>query len=165
MGSTATCCNNQVLMVDLAKFFDMSHDIFYILDVEYYFKKVNIAFLKILGYTEQELVVHPFIYYIHPDDQHVTQKEYSEVLKGKRNDIIENRFRKKTGDYCWISWSSIVPDEDQLFYAVGQDVTEQKKMQENLIKAEGDKVKAITRAVIQAQEKERAQISRDECNR
>ncbi|HVF82139.1 MAG TPA: PAS domain-containing protein [Flavisolibacter sp.] len=148
-------------MVDLAKFFDLSYDIFCILDFEYHFKKVNTAFLNLLGYPEQELVAHPFTYYIHPDDRPITQKEYSEVLKGKRNALIENRFRKITGDYCWISWSSIVPDKDHLFYAVGQDITNQKVVQEILREAEAEKQKEITRAVIKAQEKERAQISRE----
>ena len=49
-------------MIDLAKFFDMSYDIFCILDFEYHFKKVNTAFLNLLGYAEQELIAHPFTY-------------------------------------------------------------------------------------------------------
>lgn len=146
-------------MSNITTFFAISHDLFCIIRSDGYIKKVNPAFINLLGYTEKELLAKSFLSYIHPDDVEATENEYAAVSQGKINSVIENRFRKKDGGYCWLSWSSIVPDNKGLIYSASQDITEKKRLQEQLRQEQEDRQKEITAAVIRAQEKERARIS------
>jgi PAS domain S-box-containing protein len=148
-------------MNNLNTFFTISNDLFCILKKDGYFKKVNPAFEKLLGYSEKELFSKPFFSYIHPDDAEMTQKEYEAVSRGKENSVIVNRFYKKSGDYCWLSWSSIVSDKNGCIYAASQDVTENKRLEEQLKKEQGEHQNEITAAVIRAEERERKLISRE----
>ncbi len=148
-------------MPELNTFFHIAHDLFCILDEHGFYKRVNPAFLKLLGYTEDELVKHPFTYYLHPDDVAATTKEFEAASQGRRNQVVENRFRNKDGAYHWTSWSTIVQDEAGVFYSVGQNITMHKQLQEALHSEQEASQKRITKAIILTQERERSQISRE----
>ncbi|MEI6948218.1 PAS domain S-box protein [Paraflavisolibacter sp. H34] len=148
-------------MAEYQKFFNISHDLFCILDQDGFYKKVNPAFFDLLAYPEAELMGHPFVYFIHPDDVAVTVREYQEVKAGKHNQVVENRFRSRDGRYFWISWSTIVQDEAGNFYSCGQNITEQKHLRETLRREQEDSRRKVTRAIINTQEKERSRISQE----
>lgn len=142
-------------------FFNISHDLLCILDRQGYYTDVNPSFLSLLGFTKNEVLGHQFTNFIHPEDIAPTQQTYEQATKGRHNRIIENRYRSKDGLYYWISWSSIVVDESGFFYAAGQNITEQKRLQEALARQQQESQRKLTKAIIQTQEKERAQISRE----
>ena len=111
--------------------FDSSPDILAIASSNGYFTKVNRAFCKLLGMSEEEIVSVPFETFVHPSDILESQKEYKETINGERNSSnFINRYRTKSGNYRWISWSlSDVFDEDGNVFAYGRDVTEFVKIQ------------------------------------
>jgi PAS domain S-box-containing protein len=148
-------------MADYQKFFNITHDLFCIVDQNGYYKKVNPALSNLLNYAEEELQANPFTYFMHPDDVPAVKKEYFEVTKGKRNQVLENRFRSSDGRYHWISWYTIVSDEKGTFYSTGQNITEQRQLQEAFKKQQEENRKMVTRAIIYTQENERSQISQE----
>jgi PAS domain S-box-containing protein len=117
---------------EIQLFFNNAPDIMAIAGPDGYFTKVNPAFCKLLGYTQEELTTTPFKNFFHPEDLNTKQKEYSETITGKRlaNHFV-NRYRTKKGDYRWISWnSSEVYGEDKQAYAYGRDITERIELQQ-----------------------------------
>ena len=125
------------------KLFNMSSDLVCIIGFDGKFRQVNPAFERILGYSKEELFSTPFIRFLHPSDQEVCLKEIEEMIRsGQKTANYENRFRKKDGKYCWLSWS-IVPEKGrQSFYCIAKDVTEQKLTMELLQRSES-KTKSI----------------------
>tara|TARA_R110000782_G_scaffold80846_4_gene159938 strand:- start:159789 stop:165440 length:5652 start_codon:yes stop_codon:yes gene_type:complete len=119
---------------ELKLFFDSAPDIMAIASPDGCFVKVNLAFTKVLGYTEEEIISQPFEKFLHPDDVKKTIKEYSETITGDRQSQgFTNRYRTKSGSYKWISWnSSDVFGEDGFVFAYGRDVTEMKELQQLL---------------------------------
>ncbi len=98
-----------------------------------YLKKVNPAFSKLLGYTEQELISQPFIRFVHPDDVNNTISKTSDMVSGLVIHSFENRYRTKSNEWKWISWStSEVMNDEVLVFAYGKDITEEKKLRELL---------------------------------
>jgi PAS domain S-box-containing protein len=148
-------------MSDFSRFFTLSNDLCCVIDEAGAFKHVNRTFLHGLGYTTKEVIDHIFFELVHPEDLSRTQLEYEKVKKGKKNNVIENRIRTKTGNYKWVSWSSIAYDRKGFFYAACQDVTELKQLQEELFRIKGDKQLAIARAVMKTQDRERETISEE----
>jgi len=99
-----------------------------------YFIRVNPAFCKVTGYSEEELTSRPFREFIHPDDLNQTINEFEETISGKRqaNNFI-NRYISKSGEAKWISWySSEVFGEDNLVFAFGRDVSDRNKREQKL---------------------------------
>ncbi|MFE3867470.1 PAS domain-containing protein [Flavobacterium sp. LS2P90] len=117
------------------KFFSMSLDMLIIASSDK-FIKVNQAVTKILGYSEEELLSHPFLSYVHPDDVEITKKEVAKLQTGIVSLKFENRYMCKDGSFKWILWS-VYPDVSTgLLYAVGRDVTEIKKIEKSLTETE-----------------------------
>lgn len=106
--------------------FESAPEIMAIASPNGYFTKVNPAFCKMLGRTEEEITYTPFETFIHPNDIVDTQLEYKETITGERHSSnFINRYRTKSGNYRWISWSSSdVFDEEGHVFAFGRDVTE-----------------------------------------
>lgn len=106
--------------------FESSPDILAIASPNGHFSKVNPAFCKLLGYSPEEITNTPFSEYIHPDDLNSTMVTYDESMnRGKNSSNFINRYKTKSGNYEWISWSSSdVFNEDGYAFAYGRRITE-----------------------------------------
>ena len=112
---------------DRQRFFALSQDVLCILGFDGYFKDLNPAWEKTLGYTKTELLITPFIEFIHPDDRQATLAEAEKVSGGKALIAFENRYRCKDGSYRWFQWSVTPVIADQVMYGVARDVTERRR--------------------------------------
>jgi PAS domain S-box-containing protein len=93
------------------------------------FLKVNHAFCKLVGYTEEELSGLSFPQITHPDDIEVS---FLPDEKNNNNEktlhTIEKRYVRKDGRIIWVNLSSApVRDEsDELFVSHAEDITKRK---------------------------------------
>ncbi len=112
-------------------FFENAPEILAIASADGSFSKVNPAFCQLLGYTAKELTSQPFSNFIYPDDLSDTLQEYElNITSQHKASGFINRYRKKSGEYCWISWSSSdVFDQEGNIFAYGRDITEIKELQ------------------------------------
>ena len=112
---------------ELSKFFSLSLNLLCVAGVDAKFKHINPQFEKLLGYSEEELMSRPFVELIHPDDREKTLAAIDELKKG--NDVInfENRYICKNGKALSLRWSAAPDAEEGNIYAVGVDITEEKK--------------------------------------
>lgn len=112
-------------------FFDLSPDMLCIAGYDGYFKRINPAVSKLLGYTNEELFSKPIHEFIHPDDRHVTSKHRENLL----NDIplldFENRYVTKSGEIVWLHWTSMPIDSDKFVFAIAKNITHKKKLEED----------------------------------
>ncbi len=110
------------------QFFGLSVDLLCVADFEGYFKQVNQAWTRALGYTTQELMACPYHEFIHPDDRDTSVLSANWTTSpGPPLVRFENRFRHKLGHYRWLRWSACVSLEDQRVYAVARDDTESQR--------------------------------------
>jgi PAS domain S-box-containing protein len=115
---------------ELADIFHLSLDLLCISGKDGYFKRVNPAFERTLGYSSDELVSRPFIDFVHPDDRAETEVAQSSLVRG--DDIVqfENRYVRSDGNVRWLQWSArSVPDEG-LIYAAARDISETRRTSE-----------------------------------
>jgi PAS domain S-box-containing protein len=108
---------------ELARFFDLSIDLFAIASGDGYFKRVSPAITDMLGYSPEEALRIGYMDMMHPDDRARALLEVERQMKfGERVENFEARFRHQDGSYRVLSWRS-VPQGD-LMYATARDVTD-----------------------------------------
>jgi diguanylate cyclase (GGDEF)-like protein/PAS domain S-box-containing protein len=112
--------------LDLENFFHYALDMCCIAGVDGYFKRVNPAFERTLGFTAAELLERPFVDFTHPDDRPGTIAEIGSLSDGAPTLSFENRYRCKDGSYKDLHWTSFPDPEAGLLYAIARDITEQK---------------------------------------
>lgn len=117
----------------LEPFFDQSMDCLCIADYNGYFVRVNPAFIKLLGYTEEELgskLISEFIYH---EDRERTAAHREELKNNVPLVNFENRYVCKSGAIVWLHWTSIPLENERLIYAIAKDVTHTKKLEKERI--------------------------------
>lgn len=112
------------------RFFTLSLDMLCIADFGGYFKRLNPAWEKVLGFTREELQSVPMFEFVHPDDRERTLEQNRLVRHGGQAVAFENRYRCKDGSYRWLLWNARADLEHQVIYSVARDITERKQAEE-----------------------------------
>jgi len=123
-------------------FFELSADLFCIAGFDGFFKKINPAVSKTLGYTMEELFSRPINDFVHPDDQNITERVREEIRNNKPLLNFENRYLTKEGDTIWLSWTSMPVFEEKLVFAIAKNITHKVRLEEerNLLLANLTKI-------------------------
>lgn len=113
------------LLTEFRRFFDVSIDMLCIASTDGYFKKVNRACLRELGWPEEELLSRPFISFIHPEDHRATAAEIQKLAKGQPTIRFTNRFLCADGSYKRVRWNAYPEPATGRLYAIARVRTEQ----------------------------------------
>jgi len=114
------------------RFFAISPGLLAIQGFDGFFKMVNPAWEKTLGYTADELCATPYLELVHPDDRDKATDEALEIRGGQTVFRFRNRYRCKDGTYRWLAWSATPSPEHRLIYASARDVTAVVRMEQGL---------------------------------
>jgi PAS domain S-box-containing protein len=104
---------------------------------------------------------------IHPEERERVVKRLDQFITSNKSRLWEDeyRFRKSNGKYALVHDRGflIFDHEGKINRMIGsmQDITEKKELEAKLLRQELDKQKQVAQAVINAQEKERADIGKD----
>lgn len=112
------------------RFFSVSVDMLCFLDFNGYFKRLNPAWERTLGYTIDELMSRPFIEFVHPDDRERTLAQNREVRGGGQAIAFENRYLCKDGSFRWFLWNAAPDPGHRVIYSVARDITARKRLEE-----------------------------------
>jgi len=114
---------------DRNRLWSLSRDLLLVCTFEGIVTAVNPSAMRMLGWTEAEMVGKPLDDFIHPDDLASTAAEVAKLGDGITTLAFENRYRGKTGDYRLISWTA-VPDAGRI-HAVGRDISEERRLMQD----------------------------------
>lgn len=107
---------------DLQMFWERATELFAVVDADGRFLRVNPAWTRVLGWSEDELVGRPALEFVHPDDIETTRAPAIEVTPdGRRLREMENRYRHKDGSVRWLRWSGY--EQQGRWYGIARDVT------------------------------------------
>jgi PAS domain S-box-containing protein len=112
------------------RFFTLSIDMLCVAGFDGYFKKLNPAWEKTLGFSREELLSKPMFEFVHPDDRDRTREQNRRVREGSEAIAFENRYVCKDGSYRWFLWNARADVEHQVIYSLARDITERKRAEE-----------------------------------
>lgn len=128
-----------------AGFFELSVDLLGIAGMDGYFKRVNPAFTRTLGYSPTEILSRPFLDFVHPDDVRPTMGEMEKLSEGHPTLHFQNRYRCKDGSWKWLEWSTRPFIEEGIQYAVARDVTEKKNAEAVMLALNAELIQQTSR--------------------
>jgi PAS domain S-box-containing protein len=114
------------------RIFTLSHDLLCVAGFDGYFKTLNPAWEKALGYSRQELLAKPYMEFVHHEDRDATMAEVSKLTVGGVTINFENRCVCKDGSYRWLQWNATPVPQDGMIFASARDITERKQADEEL---------------------------------
>ena len=122
------------LNVKLKPFFESSVDMLCIANYDGYFVDVNPAFVKLLGYSQEELFSKKINEFVFEEDRNTTQQVREGIHKNEPLINFHNRYISKSGELVWLSWSAVPVDEEQLVYAIAKDITHEQSLKNERFK-------------------------------
>lgn len=124
----------------IERFFYLSPDPIAIVTRGGTFVYLNSYWEEILGYSKEEMIGKEYMNFVHPEDVQRTSEEHEFLLERFRPQTFENRYLAKSGDIVWLQWRVHLDKEDELFYCTARDISQQKKMQNKLLKTQEELV-------------------------
>lgn len=103
------------------------------------FIRVNVPFVKIVGYSEEELRRMTFEHITYADDLEIDNKYVKELLEGKRNGYsLEKRYIRKDGTIIWVNLTvTLVYNKNKrpdYFLSIIHDINDKKQTEFELKK-------------------------------
>lgn len=95
---------------------------------------INPAWTKVLGWVLEEILGKTSEWLEHPGDRRKMRDAVVRLAASEQTAEFESSFRARGGDYRVLSWTAI--NVEGLLYCVARDVTEQRRQQDALDKAE-----------------------------
>lgn len=117
------------IIYNFDNFFAISADFICIAGYDGYFKRINPAVSKALGFTEEELYSRPISSFVYAPDLKTTIETREQVYKNNPLLNFENRYLTKTGEIIWLSWTSMPLESERLIYAIAKNITHSKKIE------------------------------------
>jgi PAS domain S-box-containing protein len=109
------------------RFWELSTDLLCTAGFDGYFKRLNPAWERTLGWTPNELRSRPFVDFVHPEDRERSEAEAARLTTPGHEAVeFENRYRCKDGSYRTLLWSATAMPEERLIYAIARDSTDRK---------------------------------------
>ncbi|MCC2682272.1 MAG: multi-sensor hybrid histidine kinase [Nitrosospira multiformis] len=113
------------------RYFNQSLNFLAISGFDNRFKRVNTAWTKVFGYSEEELLSKPFMDLVFSGSRADTTAELDKLVMGS-NVSFESQMRCKDGSFRWVLWNIAAAQDVREFYFSGQDITARKNMEREL---------------------------------
>jgi PAS domain S-box-containing protein len=137
------------LLREFQRYFDVSLDMLCIAGTDGYFKRVNPAFERVLGWSEEELLSQSFMDFVDSADQEATQEEIEKLAKGIPTISFENWYHCADGSKKRLAWTAYPEEGTGLIYAIARDVTD---LREKQLRAE-EEIRSLRSRLREAEDK------------
>ncbi len=105
------------------KLFQTSNDLVFVGGMDGLFKRVNPAFTKVLGWSENQMLTTSSFDLIHPDDIIKTEAQLKNMLNGGDTTNFMQRVKTINGNYKTIEWTSTHETLTGNIFGIGRDVS------------------------------------------
>ena len=111
------------------RFSDLSSDLLAIVGPDR-FIRVNRACERVLGYSQDEMTSQPWINLLAPEDRDRVRSQLGPIGGSPEPTRFESRMICRDGSWRWVEWNVVW--HEGLAYAIGRDVTERRREQDQL---------------------------------
>lgn len=140
------------------RLFNLSTDMLSVGGFDQYLNQINPAWVRVLGWSRDELMGHPFLHFIHPEDQEVSAEAWELLKDGTPIEGLETRFRCRDGSFRWLSWGSFPYADRKLVFSVVRDITIQKRSEHQLLDYQ-DRLRSLSSQLSLVEDRQRRELA------
>ena len=140
------------------RLFNLSTDMLSVGGFDQYLQQLNPAWVRVLDWSRDELMGHPILHFIHPDDQQVSADAWELLKEGTPIEGLENRFRCRDGSFRWLSWGSFPYADREVVFSVVRDITIQKKSEHQLLEYQ-DRLRSLSNQLSLVEDRQRRELA------
>jgi len=123
--AAARCqCEREMAVSELDRFFELSRDIFCVIESDGRIRRANRAGLDILEYGQDDLDGRNALEFVHQDDRAAVAEQLERLSNHARGVRFTVRCVTKIGATRWLEWSVIRCRAKNRYFVVARDVTE-----------------------------------------
>jgi len=115
------------------RLFNLSIDMLAVWGFDSLLQQVNPAWVRVLGWSRDDLMGRPLLFFVHPEDQDLTSEAFDSIFQGQPIEELAMRFRCRNGSYLWLSWSSFPYPDQKVVFSVVKDITHNKMAEQKLL--------------------------------
>ncbi|GAB3929748.1 PAS domain S-box protein [Mucilaginibacter myungsuensis] len=120
---------------ELNDIFASAPDIICVVGTDRFFKKINPAMCRILGFTEKEILSMPIDSLIYPDDVEISRERMKAFVDGGALELyFENRYVRKNGSIVHLGWTATKGQLRNVLYCLAKDISDRKILEDRLLK-------------------------------
>lgn len=140
------------------RLFNVSIDLLAVSGFDGFLQQVNPAWVRVLGWSRDELMARPLLDFIHPEEKELAAAALRALGEDRTVADLATRFRCRDGSYRWLSWASFPYPDRRLVFSVVRDITEQKDAERRLLDYQA-RLRAMSVQLTSAEERERRQLA------
>jgi len=140
------------------RLFNLSIDLLSVGGFDGFLQQVNPAWVRVLGWSRDELMGHPIIFFVHPEDQEIAATALLKLESGDQVDGLEMRFRCRDGAYRWLSWNSFPYLNRRLIFSVVRDITGHKEAERKVLDYQ-DRLRSMSSQLALVEDRQRSQLA------
>ena len=114
------------------RLWEVSEDLLVVGDYEGRLLRVSPSWTRKLGWSDEQLLTHPYSSIIHPDEVEDVKAQLHSMRADGQPARYENRVRTSWGDWRTIAWSLAPEPGGQRFSGAGRDMTQERSKQAEL---------------------------------
>jgi len=118
------------------KLFQLSNDLVFVASPQGFFKKINPAFGKILGWHKTYLLATPLSEFVHPDDRESVNQEFQKLMMGGKAISFVQRVKTSSQAYKTIEWMATPDPVSGNIFGIGRDITDARLKEQQLAASE-----------------------------
>lgn len=140
------------------RLFNLSLDMLAVGGYDGFLQQVNPAWVRVLGWSRDDLMAEPILVFIHVEDQDVFEEALRKLEEGQIVEDLQCRFRCRDNTYKWLSWSSFSYPENRSVFSVVRDITSQKEAQFKLRESQ-ERLRSLSNQMSLVEDRQRRQLA------
>lgn len=140
------------------RLFNLSRDMLAIGGFDGFLQQLNPAWVRVLGWSRDELMSRPVPEFVHEDDQQQALDMFTSLAEGKPVDGLTLRFQARNLEYRWLSWSSFPYPGRRRVFTVVRDITLQKEAEAKLLEYQ-QQLRSLSSQLSRVEEQQRRDLA------
>jgi len=140
------------------RLFNLSIDLLAVGWFDGYLEQVNPAWVRVLGWSRDDIMGRPVLSFVHPDDGAAVAAAFARLAEGEPVDGLECRFLCRDGSHRWLSWNSFPYADRRRIFSVVRDITAAKRAERQLLENQ-ERLRALSNQLALVEDRERRQLA------
>ena len=140
------------------RLFNLSLDMLAVVGYDQRLQQVNPAWVRVLGWSRDDLMAAPLTSFVHPQDRAATEDLFARMRDSEVVENYECRLTCRDGSHRWLSFNSFPYPDHEVIFTVGRDVTAHKADEQQLLETQ-ERLRSLGKQLALVEDRQRRELA------